>query len=61
MKVGEDGLVRVTRRPSGKGIDVSWVASAGEAEKLVLGEWAEFHRSRLGFAPGWLSFVELLS
>ena len=53
MKLGPDGLVRITRRPSGQGINGSWVVSAAEAEQLVLGEWAEFHRSRLGFPPSW--------
>jgi hypothetical protein len=38
MKIGADGLVRITRRPSGEGLTGSWV-SANEAERLVLAEW----------------------
>jgi hypothetical protein len=53
MKFGPDGLVRVTRRPSGRGINGSWVVSANEAEPFVLAEWANFHRSWLGFPPSW--------
>jgi hypothetical protein len=53
MKVGADGLVRITRRPSGQDVNGSSVVSANEAEKLVLAEWAEFHRSWLGFPPSW--------
>jgi hypothetical protein len=52
MKIEADGLVRITRRPSGEGITGSWV-SANEAERLVLAEWLEFHRSLLGFPPSW--------
>jgi hypothetical protein len=34
MKIGADGLVRVTCRPSGEGITGSWVVSANEAEPV---------------------------
>jgi hypothetical protein len=57
MKLGPDGLVRITRRPSGAGINGSWVVSANEAERLILAEWAEFHRSLLGFMRSWLAAV----
>jgi hypothetical protein len=56
MKIGADGLVRITRRPSGEGIAGSWVW-ANEAERLVVAEWSEFLRSLLGFAPSWSAAV----
>ena len=59
MKIEADGLVRITRRPSGEGITGSWV-SANEAERLVLAEWPEFHRSLLGFPPSWSAGVRRL-
>jgi len=57
MKIGADGLVRITRRPSGEGITGSWVVSANEAERLVVAEWPDFHRSLLGFTPSWSAAV----
>ncbi len=56
-KIGADGLVRITRRPSGEGINGSRVVSANEAERLVLAESAEFNWSLLGFMPGWSAAV----
>jgi hypothetical protein len=52
-KIGADGLVRISRRPSGEGITGSWAVSANEAERLVVAEWPDFHRSLLGFTPSW--------
>jgi len=57
MKIGADGLVRITRRASGEGITGSWVVSANEAERLVLAEWPELHRSLLGVTPSWSAAV----
>lgn len=53
MKIGPDGVVGITR--SGDGISGSWVVAANEGDKFVLGEWAEFHRSLLGFIPSWFT------
>ena len=57
MKIGADWLVRITRRPSGEGITGSWVVSANEAERPILAEWPEFHRSPLGLGPSWSAAV----
>src|ERR1700758_4383733 len=48
MKLGPDGLVRVTRRPSRQGVNGSGGVAAEEAEPIVLAEWANFHRSWFG-------------
>jgi hypothetical protein len=58
-KIGADGLVRITRRPSGEGITGSPV-SGNQAERLVLAKWPEFQRSLLGFAPSWSAAVRRL-